>query len=49
VAPYRPFDGPGGGDIYLIFVNVRSRKSLLEFVQRFGPLTNEWVTQFRIF
>jgi hypothetical protein len=38
-APYRPLDTPGGGDIYLIFANLRSREGLLQFVQRFGPLT----------
>jgi hypothetical protein len=37
---YRPFDGPGGDDIYLIFANLRSRERLLQFVQEFGPLTD---------
>jgi hypothetical protein len=39
-ARYRPFDRPGGDDIYLIFANLKSRESLLQFVQRFGPLTD---------
>jgi hypothetical protein len=38
-ALYRPFDGSGGNDICLIFANLRSRESLLQFVKRFGPLT----------
>jgi hypothetical protein len=38
-SPYRPFDEPGGGDLYLIFAHVRTTEGLMEFIQRFGPLT----------
>jgi hypothetical protein len=39
-APYRPLDQSGGGDLYLIFANIRSKESLWQFVQQFGPITS---------
>src|SRR6267378_923907 len=41
-APYRPLDQSGGGDLYLIFANIRSKESLWQFVQQFGPITSSW-------
>jgi hypothetical protein len=41
-APYRPLEQSGAGDLYLIYANIRSAESLLQFVQRFGPLTSSW-------
>jgi hypothetical protein len=37
---YRPFDEPGGDDLYLMFSKVRSAKSFLEFTQNFGLLAH---------
>jgi hypothetical protein len=41
-APYRPLDQSGGGDLYLIFANMRSKESLWQFVQQFGPITSNF-------
>jgi hypothetical protein len=40
--PNRPFDQSGGDDLYLLFANVTSKESLLQFFQQFGPLTESW-------
>ncbi len=41
-APYRPLDQSGGGDLYLIFANIRSKENLWQFVQQFGPITSDF-------
>lgn len=41
-APYRPLDQSGGGDLYLIFANIRSKENLWQFVQQFGPISSNF-------